>query len=182
MRVVVPLAEGFEEIEAVTIIDVLRRAGIEVTTVYLKKNPITGSHAIPLLADKNIDEISAAEFDCIALPGGMPGSGNLKEDSRVIALIRELNSKNKIIAAVCAAPIVLSDAGTLAGKRATCFPGYESYLTGVTISPDPVVRDDKIITGKGPGCALPFALELVEAFSGKAAAVKLRDTMQMYGM
>jgi 4-methyl-5(b-hydroxyethyl)-thiazole monophosphate biosynthesis len=182
MRVIVPLAEGFEEIEAVTIIDVLRRAGIEVTTVYLKKNPITGSHAITILADKNIDEISAAEFDCIALPGGMPGSENLKEDSRVIALIRELNSKNKIIAAVCAAPIVLSHAGILAGKRATCFPGYESYLTGVTISPGPVVRDGKVITGKGPGCALPFALELVEAFSGKEAVAKLRDTMQIYGM
>ena len=182
MNAVVPLAEGFEEIEAVTIIDVLRRAGAKVTTVYLEQNPITGSHGISILADKNIEGITASDFDCIALPGGMPGSKNLKEDKRVIELIRELNEKGKIIAAVCAAPIVLGQTGILVGKQATCFPGYESYLTGASIVPAPVVRDGRIITGKGPGCALPFSIELIEAIYGKEAAANLKDTMQIYWM
>ncbi|OHD68989.1 MAG: hypothetical protein A2W19_07090 [Spirochaetes bacterium RBG_16_49_21] len=182
MHVVVPLAEGLEEIEAVTIIDVLRRADITVTAVYLQKNPVTGSHGIKLHADKSIDDISASDFDCIALPGGMPGSSNLKDDNRVIALVRELNAADKIIAAVCAAPIVLGQAGVLAGKRASCFPGYESLLTGAVLVPDPVVRDGRIITGRGPGCALPFALTLVELMSGKDAAADLKSRMQVYWM
>jgi protein deglycase len=182
MRVIVPLAEGFEEIEAVTIIDVLRRAGIQVTAAYLKKNPVTGSHAITVTADKNIDDIQASDFECIVLPGGMPGSSNLKDDRRVISLVREFSGAGKITAALCAAPMVLGHAGVLGGKRATCFPGFEEQMSGSISVPDPVVRDGTIITGRGPGCAIPFALELVAALAGKEKAETLKENMQVYWM
>ncbi len=182
MSVIVPLAEGFEEIEAVTIIDVLRRAGIGVTSVYLKKNPVIGSHAIAVTADKSIDGIRSSDFDCIVLPGGMPGSSNLKEDSRVLGLVREFAGSGKITAALCAAPLVLGHAGVLAGKRATCFPGFEEQMTGAVAVPDPVVRDGLVITGKGPGCALPFALELVAVLAGAEEARGLSESMQVYWM
>jgi protein deglycase len=182
MGVIVPLAEGFEEIEAVTIIDVLRRAGVLVTAVYLKKNPVIGSHAISVTADKNIDDIQASDFDSIVLPGGMPGSSNLKDDPRVVSLIRDFNGAGKITAALCAAPLVLGHAGVLKGKRATCFPGFEEQMTGATPVPDPVVRDGIIITGRGPGCAVPFALELVAALVGKEKAESVKENMQVYWM
>jgi len=182
MDVIVPLAEGFEEIEAVTIIDVLRRAGVRVTAVYLKKNPVTGSHDITVTADKNIDDIRASDFDCMVLPGGMPGSSNLKEDPRVISLIKEISGSGKITAALCAAPLVLGHAGVLRGRKATCYPGFEAQMTGATPLPDPVVRDGTVITGKGPGCAIPFALELVAALAGRDAAESLKENMQVYWM
>lgn len=182
MRVIVPLAEGFEEIEGVTIIDVLRRAGIGVDTAFLEKNRVTGSHSITVTADKDIDEVRAADYDCIALPGGMPGSANLRDDRRVIALVKELAGAGRLTAALCAAPIVLGSAGVLTGKRATCFPGFEGQMTGAVHVPDPVVRDGNIITGRGPGCAIPFALELTAALAGRDAAASLKDTMQVYWM
>lgn len=182
MHAIVPLAEGFEEIEAVTIIDVLRRAEVMVTAVFLKKNPVMGSHGISVTADKNIDDIVASDFDCIVLPGGMPGSSNLKEDPRVISLVREFAGAKKITAALCAAPLVLGHAGVLKEKRATCFPGFEDQMTGATAVSDPVVRDGTVITGRGPGCAIPFALELAAVLAGKEKAESLKDTMQVYWM
>lgn len=182
MKIIVPLADGFEEIEAVTIMDVLRRAGISVTSVFLRENPVIGSHNIPVTADKNINGISAADYDSIVLPGGMPGSSNLKEDGRVIALIRDIHSRGRYIAALCAAPLVLGHAGVLKGIRATCYPGFEPQMTGAIPVPEPVVRDGQVITGKGPGCAIPFALALVEAFAGKEKAENLRENMQVYWM
>ncbi|OHD64974.1 MAG: hypothetical protein A2176_04250 [Spirochaetes bacterium RBG_13_51_14] len=182
MRVIVPLAEGFEEIEGVTIVDVLRRAGVSVTTAFLKKNPVSGSHGIAVTADKNIDNIRASDFDCIALPGGMPGSNNLKEDGRVIDLILEFSSGGKVTAALCAAPLVLGHAGVLRGKRATCFPGFEDQMIGAVAVPEPVVRDGLIITGKGAGCAIPFSLELVAALVGEDVALGVKERMQVYWM
>ena len=182
MSVIVPLAEGFEEIEGVTIIDVLRRAGIAVTSVFLKKNPVIGSHAIAVTADKSIDDIRSSDFDSIALPGGMPGSSNLKEDARVVGMVKDFAGSERITAALCAAPLVLGHAGVLAGRRATCFPGFEEQMTGAIAVPDPVVRDGNIITGKGPGCAIPFALELVAAMAGTNVARGLAESMQVYWM
>jgi len=182
MSVIVPLAEGFEEIEGVTIIDVLRRAGIAVTSVFLKKNPVIGSHAIAVTADKSIDDIRSSDFDCIALPGGMPGSRNLKEDARVVGMVKDFAGSDRITAALCAAPLVLGHAGVLSGRRATCFPGFEEQMTGATAVPDPVVRDGSVITGKGPGCAIPFALELVAAMVGTNVARGLAESMQVYWM
>jgi protein deglycase len=182
MNILVPLADGFEEIEAVTIIDMLRRAGAAVTSAYLKKNPVTGSHGITITADKSIDDIRSSDFDCIVLPGGMPGSGNLKEDPRVIGMVQEFAAGGKLTAALCAAPMVLGHAGVLKGKRATCFPGYEDQMTGALPVADPVVRDGKIITGRGPGCAVPFTLEVTAALFGKETAAKLKENMQVYWM
>jgi 4-methyl-5(b-hydroxyethyl)-thiazole monophosphate biosynthesis len=182
MHVIVPLAEGFEEIEAVTIIDVLRRAEVQVTAAFLKKNPVMGSHAISVTADKNIDDIRMSDIDGIVLPGGMPGSSNLKVDKRIISLVRELSGAGKITAALCAAPLVLGYAGILKGKRATCFPGFEDQMTGALHVPDPVVRDGNIITGRGPGCAIPFALELVAVIAGKEKAANLKESMQVFWM
>ena len=182
MKVLVPLAEGFEEIEAVTIIDVLRRANIDVTTAYLDKNPVMGTHDIPVTADKNLKELDSSNFGCIILPGGMPGSNNLKNDSGVITYINDIYSKDGIVSAVCAAPIVLGNAGVLQGKNATCSPGFEKELTGASYNPEPVIVDGRIITGKGPGCAIPFVLKLVEEISGADVAENIKNGMQVYWM
>ncbi|TFH41092.1 MAG: DJ-1/PfpI family protein, partial [Chrysiogenales bacterium] len=160
----------------------LRRAGAKVAAVFLKKNPVIGSHVISVTVDMSIDGVSASEYDCIALPGGMPGSENLKKDPRVIALIREMAAAGKITAALCAAPMVLGAAGVLDGKRATCYPGFEGTMTGARHVSEPVVRDGSIITGRGPGCGIPFALELVAALSGKGAADGVKESMQVYWM
>jgi len=180
MNVIVPLAQGFEEIEAVTIIDVLRRAEINVTTVYLKNNPVKGSHDISVTADKNIDDIEASDFKYIILPGGMPGSKNLKEDDRVINLIREIYSRGDYAGAICAAPIVLDRAGVISDKKVTCYPGYENEIVISEYIPEPVVTDERIVTGRGAGCAIPFALELVKMIKGETTAGKLKNALQVY--
>lgn len=180
MNVLVPLAEGFEEIEAVTIIDVLRRAGIDVTAAHLGANPVTGSHGIAVIADRHLDDCVTDRFDAIVLPGGMPGSANLKGDSRVVSLIREFHDAGKLTAALCAAPMVLGHAGVAAGRRVTCYPGFEAECRGATITGEPVTVDGLVVTGRGPGCALPFALTLVDILVGGTAARQLRDALQVY--
>jgi len=182
MKVLVPLAGGFEEIEAVTIIDILRRAAIDVTTVSLRDNPVKGSHGISVTADKSIDEVKPGDYQCIILPGGMPGSANLKKNNDILRLLREISENGGWIAAICAAPIVLSAAGLLKGKTATCFPGYEKDLDGAIISDEPVVVDGKLITGKGAGCAIPFALRLVEVLKDLDTAENLKKSLQVYWM
>lgn len=175
MRVLVPLAEGFEEIEAVTIVDVLRRASIDVVTAALAASPVRGSHGISLGADTLLDEVRGDEFDAIVLPGGMPGSRTLCDDGRVLDIVREASRKNKLVAAVCAAPIALEAAGVLAGKRATSYPGNE--LPSARYVEERVVVDEKLVTSRGPGTALEFALVLVEKLAGAEAADKLRSGM-----
>ena len=182
MKVLVPLAPGFEEIEAVTIIDVLRRAGIDVTSACLESGPVTGSHGIAVSADRRMDEISAGDYDMIVLPGGMPGSDNLMADAGVISAVRAVYEKGGRVAAICAAPIVLSSAGVIGGKKATCFPGFEGMMPGTVCLPDPVVEDGRIITGRGPGCAIPFALKIIEVLKGKAVSSDIKDKLQVYWM
>ena len=177
-KVLVPLAEGCEEIEAITVIDVLRRADVDVTTCYLSKNPVKGAHGVCIAADRSLEGIHGADFDMICLPGGMPGSAHLKEDSRIVALVRQIEAKGGYVAAICAAPIVLGHAGVLHHKKATCYPGFEHELTGAVYTAQGVVADGRIITANGPGSALPFALKLVEALSGGATAGMLREQMQ----
>jgi len=177
MRVLVPLAEGFEEIEAVTIIDLLRRAGIETVTASISKNPVTGSHGIPITADMLFDEFSAenGEFDAIVLPGGMPGSANLRSDHRIIALINKISSSGGLTAALCAAPIVLSEAGILNGKKFTCYPGYEKDITeGIHIK-ESVIADGPVITGMGAGPAPLFALKVIEYLKDKETAQRIKE-------
>jgi len=180
MKIIVPLATGFEEIEAVTIIDVLRRAQIDVTAVSLENNTVTGAHHISLQSDELLENARPGDFSAIILPGGMPGSKNLLNSRPVIEFIHAIYDKGGLACAICAAPIVLGRAGILKGKKATCFPGFESHLEGAIIQTDPVVVDDRIVTGRGPGCAIPFALTIVELLKGKDTARVLREDMQVY--
>ena len=180
MKAIVPLAPGFEEIEAVTIIDVLRRADIETISAGVGSESVKGAHSITVKPDSLIEKLSPDDFSVIILPGGMPGSKNLMNSQVVINFINTLYNKGGYACAVCAAPIVLAKAGILKGKRVTCFPGYESLLQDANIIPDPVVIDERIITGKGPGCAIAFILAIIETLKGHESFTKLKDDMQIY--
>jgi len=175
MRVLVPLAEGFEEIEAVTIVDVLRRASIDVVTAALGESPVRGSHGIAVVADAKLDDVRGDDFDALVLPGGMPGSKTLRDDERVLSLVRNATRANRLVAAICAAPIVLDAAGVLQGKRATSYPGNE--LPSARYVEERVVADGAIVTSRGAGTALEFALALVERLKSPEAAQKLRAAM-----
>ena len=174
-KVIVFLAEGFEEIEAISIIDVLRRAEVSVTTVSIsKEKEVKGAHNIPVVADKLFDELDFASYDMIVLPGGMPGAKNLQEHEGVIKQI-EAFEKNKQIGAICAAPMILGGMGLLKGKRATCYPGFEAELIEAKITDEAVTVDGNITTGKGPAFAMQFALQLVETLAGKATRNEVSD-------
>jgi 4-methyl-5(b-hydroxyethyl)-thiazole monophosphate biosynthesis len=170
-RVLVPLAAGCEELEAVTIIDLLRRAGIEVVTAGLQPGIVKASRGTQLVPDATLDSVLRDDFDMIVLPGGMPGAQHLKEDARIIALLKKMAEQGKYTAAICAAPAVLAEAGLLAGRRATSYPGFldKIEVPGMAYLKDAVVADGKIMTSRGPGTAMDFALALVEALAGKAS-------------
>lgn len=161
------LADGFEEIEAVTIIDVLRRGEVTVTTASLGARRVTGSHQIALEADVLLEGVAVEDFDALVLPGG-PASKTLREDARAQATIRRAAAAGKLLAAVCAAPTALEAAGVLAGKRATVYPGNQ--LPSARQVEEPVVEDGDVITSRGPGTAMAFALKLVERLSGAEVA------------
>ena len=167
-KVLVLLAQGCEEIEAVTIIDILRRAGIEVTSAGLDDLPVLGSHGVMLLADTTLDLAQHQEFDMIVLPGGQPGTDNLKADKRLTALLRQMAQQGKYVAAICAAPSVLAAAGLLDGRKATCYPTCLDGFPQVHLQTAAVVEDGKLITSRGPGTAMDFALALVERLAGHA--------------
>jgi 4-methyl-5(b-hydroxyethyl)-thiazole monophosphate biosynthesis len=165
-KVLVPLADGCEELEAVTIIDLLRRAGIEVVTAGLKPGIVTASRGVQLVPDVSLDVALQDEYDMVALPGGMPGASNLKNDVRIIELLKKMASAGQYTAAICAAPMVLAEAGVLNGKRATCYPGFLDGLPDVRVGEGAVVQDGRVLTSRGPGTAMDFALMLVEVLSG----------------
>ena len=165
-KVLVPLADGCEELEAVTIIDLLRRAGIEVVTAGLKGGIVKASRGVQLVPDVALDVALQDDYDMVVLPGGMPGASNLKDDKRIIELLKKMAEAGKYTAAICAAPMVLAEAGVLDGKRATSYPGFLDALPGVTVSAAAVVQDGKVLTSRGPGTAMDFALALVEVLSG----------------
>lgn len=176
--VLVPLAEGFEEIEAVTIIDVLRRAGLRVTVAGLRPGQVTGAHGIALGVDASLDEVDSGRVAMLVLPGGMPGTTNLMEDERVIGLVRELHAAGKPTAAICAAPMVLARAGVLGEARATSHPSVRDRLGKArVVAEERVVRSGSVVTSQGPGTALEFALALVEELQGPAQAKKLAEDM-----
>ena len=170
------LANGFEEIEALCPLDLLRRAGLQVTTVGIGGDLITGSHGISVHADIPDTMYRDSKPDMVILPGGMPGSKNLDESRIVDSALRAAASSGGYLAAICAAPMVLGKRGYLEGKNATCFPGFEEYLKGATLAPEGVrvVTDGKVITAAGMGVALEFGLALVRVLKGNDAAEELR--------
>ena len=167
--VLVVLAQGCEELEAVTCIDLLRRANVEVVTAGLDRNPVVASRKTTLIPDTTLDEALKRSFDMIVLPGGLPGADNLAGDPRVIDLLKKMARDDKFTCAICAAPTVLAKAGLLSGKRATGFPGTldKMNLPNVTCTGEAVVRDGMVITSRGPGTAMDFALVLIETLAGK---------------
>lgn len=175
-RVLVPLAEGFEDLEAITIVDLLRRAQIEVVTAGLKAGPVRGSRGTVVIPDTDLDQALQEQFDVMVLPGGQPGATNLQKDERIRVRLQEMAADNRLTAAICAAPAVLAAAGLLDGRKATSFPGAidpEKY-PNVHLCTEPVVRDGNIITSRGPGTAMDFSLSLIEILSDR----RTRDTVE----
>jgi 4-methyl-5(b-hydroxyethyl)-thiazole monophosphate biosynthesis len=179
-RVLVPLAQGCEELEAVTVIDLLRRAGIEVVSAGLGDQPVTASRGVRLIADTTLDNALQQDYDMVVLPGGQPGSNNLDGDPRVQALLKKMADSGKFTAAICAAPKVLASAGLLAGKRATAFPGTleKLALDDTRLDTAPVVQDGKVITSRGPGTAMDFALALIEILAGRDKRDEVEAALQ----
>lgn len=167
-NVLVPLANGCEELEAVTVIDLLRRAGINVTVAGLEAGIVTASRGVLLQPDTTLDEALDNEYDMVVLPGGSSGAERLNEDSRIRGLLIDMANSGKFTTAICAAPRVLADVGVLDGKRATCYPGImdSGMLPGLD-SRQAVVQDGKVVTSRGPGTAIDFALMLIENLEGR---------------
>jgi len=176
-KILIPLAEGFEEIEAVTNIDVLRRAGLDVITAGIGSKNIEGDHGIKVEADTVISEIDTADLDAVVLPGGMPGAANLRDSNKLRNIIKKLNEENKLCAAICAAPIVFEAAGILDGRKATSYPGYDKDMTSCNYQEDRVVIDGNLITGRGAGVAVEFAMTLVEYLLDKETKEELQKSM-----
>lgn len=168
-HVLVPLAQGCEELEAITITDLLVRAGISVTTCGLDTQPVKASRGTTIIPDCSIDEVMSFDFDLIALPGGLPGADHLRDSKSLQNMLKKQVQENRYLAAICAAPKALAQAGALDGKTATGFPGVLEALQNpaITVSKNAVEIDGKIITSRGPGTAIDFALTLIELLEGK---------------
>lgn len=180
MTVIVYLADGFEEMEAVAPIDLLRRAGAEVITAGVTGAEVTGSHGIRVKTDVEAKKADYKKAEMIVLPGG-PGHSKLDESPAVDAAIRFFAENGRWIGAICAAPSLLGKRGLLKGRRATCFPGYEKYCEGATMTGEAVETDGKIITAKGAGVATEFGLELVKALFSAEKAAELGASIQRRG-
>ena len=172
------MADGCEEIEGLTVVDLVRRAGIEIEMISVsgEKN-VTGSHKITFQTDVSKADADFASYDGIVLPGGMPGTTHLMEDDTVNRVIKEFATSGKLVAAICAAPSVLGNAGLLEGKKATCYPGVEGKLTGADFVTDPVAMDGNIITSRGLGTAIEFAAEIVAYLLDESAAKSLKESV-----
>ena len=175
--VLVPLATGFEEIEAVTVIDILRRGGVSVRVAGVDALAVTGAHAITVQCDALLAETDVKTLDGIMLPGGMPGTRNLLKNSFLRELIIQLDREELLLAAICAAPIVLHAAGVLKGKKATSYPGFNKEMADAVYSVDPVVADGNIITSRAAGTAVPFALRVLEQLAGRDTAQEVKKAI-----
>jgi len=175
MKILIPLADGFQEIEAITIIDVLRSAGIEVDTVSLMGSVVTGGHGVKIMADKKISDIEIEKYDGIVLPGGSQGVANLAKSSQLKEFLGKMNEKEKLIAAICAAPMLLSRYHLLDKRRATIYPGMERELPYPR--DEKVVVDGNIITSQAPGTSMEFALAIVEKLLGEEKVLELKEQL-----
>lgn len=179
-KVYVFLADGFEEVEALTPIDVLRRAGLQVVTVSVMEDQVVeGAHGVPVVADALFADIKQGAADMLLLPGGMPGATNLDAHEGLGALIMAYAAAGKPLAAICAAPLVYGKRGLLQGKKATCYPGFEGFLEGAEYTGALVEQDGNFITGKGPGAAMDFAFAIVEKFCGAEKVQELKEGMML---
>ena len=178
-RTLVPLAQGCEELEAVTIIDLLRRAGIEVVTAGLEEGPVTASRGVRLLPDTTLEAVLEESFDMLVLPGGLPGADHLQQDPRIARLLRRVDQEGGYTAAICAAPKVLASAGLLDGRQATSYPGVLDgmQLPRVEVDLQPVIRDGRVVTSRGPGTAMDFALELIEVLAGREKRTQVESAL-----
>lgn len=174
-NIIVLLANRFEEIEALTPVDYLRRRGILVDLVSIEEDlEVEGAHGIKVMADKNFKDIDFSAYDGLIIPGGMPGAANLRDDSRVIKLVKDFNNNHKLVSAICAGPIVLEEAKILDGKNVTSYPGFEDQLSGDYLE-DKVVRDENIITARGPAIAVDFTIEILDYLLGSKDVVDLKN-------
>lgn len=171
------LANGFEETEAIGCLDVLKRANIDVCTAGVGGKQITGSHGVTVFADILVEDINWENIDGVILPGGMPGTTNLQNNETVIKAVKKCSEKGALVAAICAAPMVLGGLGILDGKNAVCYPGFEGYLTGAKVQSDLVVADDNIITAKGAGASMLFGSKIVDWFK-PGTGREILDQMQ----
>lgn len=174
------LADGFEEIEALAPVDILRRAGLSAKTVsVMDEQVVAGAHGVPVLADVMFDEINAEDAEMILLPGGLPGATNLDAHQGLSQMILDFAKEEKPLAAICAAPLVFGNRGLLEGKKATCYPGFETYLKGAQYTAALVEKDGNFITGKGPGAAMEFAFAIVEKYCGMDKVNELKQGMMI---
>jgi 4-methyl-5(b-hydroxyethyl)-thiazole monophosphate biosynthesis len=182
VKVLIPMAEGCEELEAVTLINIFRRAGFEVVAAGLggEGKPVECARRTVILPDKGLDAALTESYDLVVLPGGQPGTDNLMKDERILNLVRDMQQKDRYVGAICAAPMVLGKAGVLEGKSATSYPGCLDGmgLPGVDFREDPVVVDGKVVTSRGPGTAMDFALKLVEILAGAEIRSKVESGLQ----
>ncbi len=176
-RICIPLADGFEEIEATTLIDVFRRASFVVKTCGVNGLSVQGSHGVALTADITLDDALDSPWDLTALPGGMPGATNLRDDARIGRLLERTVRTGGYVAAICAAPIVLARFGFLQGRKATSYPGFAGQMPGAEYCEDRVVCDGRILTSRGPGTAMEFALAIVELLADGERAETLKKQM-----
>ena len=178
-RVLVPLAQGCEELEAITITDLLTRAGIEVVTAGLDTEPVKASRGMTLLPDTTIDAISGDEFDMIVLPGGLPGADHLRENATLQSMLQQQSAANRYVGAICAAPKALEKAGLLDHRTATSFPGVLDSLQNdtISISSAAIELDGNIVTSRGPGTAMDFALKLIELLEGKETMQRVNESL-----
>ncbi len=172
------LAEGFEEVEALAPVDILRRGNIEVKTAGVGGDMVRGAHDIWVKADMKIEDVDLSTVDGIVLPGGMPGTLNLQKDDTVNKLINHCSEKGLLICAICAAPMILGELGLLEGKTATCYPGFEEHLKGAVLGKNPVEVSGNFITGKGPGASFEFGKAIVNYINGDGVGENILSQMQ----
>ena len=176
-RILVMLAEGVEEVEALTVVDVLRRADVKCDTCSLGDKEVKSAHNVRIIADKYITDSDIKNYDGIVCPGGMPGSTNLRNNEKVIELVKEFYEEGKLVAAICAGPIVLGRAGITDGKKVTSYPGFKKDLGNCDYKEDLVVRDGNIITSRGPATAMLFAYEILRYLGLEEKSCEIHDAM-----